>query len=359
MERLRIGVAGLRRGRALLAVFSHRPDCEVRAICDLDRGLAEKVAEEFGVPEVYTDFDEFLGAEFDVAVVATPAPLHAEQSVKALEAGRHVLCEVPAAMSLEECESVVRAVERTGRKYMMAENCCYFPFVGVWRRRLDAGAIGKPIYAEAEYVHDCRFLMRNPKTGEPTWRAKMPPILYPTHSLGPLLWLMEDRCREAIGLHTGCNSAPDLGAIDMEVGLFRTEKGAVIKVLCGFSVAKEPGLLYWSLQGTKGFLETKRAPRPSCETFLYSEELPEASGLVEIPVSLEHPKAPPEARLGGHGTAEWFMVEDFVKAVVEDSSPPIDVYTAMDYTVPGICAHLSAERGGELVEVPNFRPEKG
>lgn len=251
---------------------------------------------------------------------------------------------------------MVKAVEHTGRLYMMAENCCYFLFMGVWRRLLDAGAIGRPIYAEAEYVHDCRFLMRDPKTGELTWRAKLLPALYPTHSIGPLLWLTGDRCKMAVGFHTGCKVAPELGTIYMEVGLLKTEGGMVIKLLCGFSVVREPMLLYWSLYGTKGFLETKRAPRPEYDTFLYSEELPEASGLVEIPVSIEHPKAPSEVRLkGGYGTAEWFMVADFVEAVKERRSPPIDVYTSLDFTAPGICAHLSAERGREPVEVPNFR----
>ena len=51
------------------------------------------------------------------------------------------------------------------------------------------------------------------------------------------------------------------------------------------------------------------------------------------------------------------MIQAFVDAIVEDKEPPIDVYRALDYSVPGLCAHLSAEQGGKLVEVPNFRDQ--
>ena len=65
--------------------------------------------------------------------------------------------------------------------------------------------------------------------------------------------------------------------------------------------------------------------------------------------------APEAARLGGHGTSEWFMIEDFVRCILEDTRPRLDVYDAMDYTLPGICAHLSAEQGSEIVTVPDLR----
>ena len=79
----------------------------------------------------------------------------------------------------------------------------------------------------------------------------MPPIQYCTHSLGPLLFLMDDRCIAATGLNPGSNIAPDLGVIDLEVGLFQMESGAVVKILCGFSIERHPAFHWYVVYGTK------------------------------------------------------------------------------------------------------------
>ena len=69
---------------------------------------------------------------------------------------------------------------------------------------------------------------------------------------------MEDRCIAATGLNTGSNIAPDLGVIDLEVGLFQMESGAAIKILCGFSIERHPAFHWYVLYGTQGALESKR-----------------------------------------------------------------------------------------------------
>jgi predicted dehydrogenase len=334
-------------------VFNNRTDAEVGPVCDREGGRAEAFAREGGVGAHYHDYERFLRHGLDAVVVATPLPVHAKQSVLALEAGCHVLSEVPAANSLEECGQIVQAVRRSGMKYMMAENSCYMAYLQSWRQMVADGRIGHAIYAEAEYVHNCRAIMRDPDGGL-TWRAGMPPIYYCTHSLGPLLMIMEDRCVTATGLHTGPHVAPDLGAIDLEVGLFRTAKGGVIKILNGFSVVREPAFHYYVVYGSKGVLETGR-PGDAEGTKAFFADVPHLQGMARLPLTTSHTGAPPEARAGGHGTTEYYMVEDFIRAIREDTSPAIDVYRAMDYGVPGLCAHLSAERGGAPVEVPDFR----
>jgi predicted dehydrogenase len=253
----------------------------------------------------------------------------------------HVLCEVPAVNTLEECEQVVRTVEKTGLKYMLAENSCYSDMNLAWKGTISAGALGKVLYAEAEYVHDCRSIMRN-ADGSLTWRASMPPIHYCTHSLGPLLFLMDDRCVAATGLNTGCNIAPDLGAIDLEVGLFQTESGAIVKILCGFSIERHPAFHWYIVYGTKGALESHRRYKGSPGGYL-QEIIPERE------------MKPIEGDSNAHGTAESRIADGFIQSILNDTKPPIDVYEAMDYTAPGICAHLSSQRKGEVVPVPNYR----
>jgi len=350
--KLKVGVAGLRRGVSLLNMFSHHPQAEVVAVCDVDADRANSVAREHNIRSAYDDYASFVQQDLDAIVVATPATHHAEHAIAALRHGKHVLSEVPAAWTLEECAALVRAVEETGQKYMLAENVCYFPHIEAYRQAVANGKLGTVFYAEAEYVHDCRSLMRNPD-GSLTWRAGMPPIHYCTHSLGPILFILNDRCVSASGLHTGCHVAPELGAIDMEVGIFKLASGAVVKILCGFSVVREPAMHWYCLYGTAGCLETGRGPGEPAKGYFAAEA---EAGMQRDPIPVRPREAPPEARLGGHGTSEYFLVHDFVASILNDTPPPIDVYTGMDYTAPGICAHRSAEAGGEAVEVPNFRP---
>ena len=354
MKPLRVGIVGIRRGASLARVFHNHPKCTLTTVCDLDRERAEAFVEEHHVETALTDFDDLLASDLDVIVVATPLPLHATQSVAALEAGKHVFSEVPAANSLDECQRIVEAVERSGKAYMMGENCNYFDRTVAWKHEVDAGRLGDIFYGEAEYVHDCRSLMTDAE-GNPTWRASMPPIQYCTHSLGPLMLWTGDRCVRASGMHTGSHVSPQWGAIDMEVGIFTTAGGRVFKILCGFSVVREPAMHFYCLYGTKGCLETKRTDWDEAKGHFPTEE----KGMQHSPVDLTPRPAPPEAKLGGHGTSEFFMVDDFVTAVVEGAPPPIDVYASMDQTAPGICAHLSAQHGGELIEVPDFRPAGG
>ncbi len=347
---LKVGVVGLGRGMNLLRTFALHSDVEIVAVCDINEKRAVSAKEEMELEKAYPDYDEFLRHDMDIVVVATPLPFHVQHSIAALESDKHVLCEVPIANSLEECEALARAARKSSSKFMFAENCNYWYFVEKWREIVAGGRFGKPTYAEAEYVHNCRGIMRH-ADGTPTWRASMPPIYYCTHSLGPILSILDDRCVSAVGMNTGVNVAPDLGAIDMGVGLFRTEKGAIIKVLCGLSVEREPMFHFYSIYGTGGCLESIRG------TSRFAAYLKDdgASNLTELPYGRDYPKAPEYATVGGHGTCEHFMVNAFVESILNDTEPPIDVYTGLDYSLPGLCAHISAEQGGKVIDIPNFR----
>ena len=357
---LKIGVAGLRRGASFVNVFKNHADCEVAAVCDVNEERARSLAEANDVPQWFARYEDLLASDVDAIVVATPAPLHAGNAIDALKAGKHVLSEVPAVWSVEEGRQLAQAVEETGRKYMFAENVNYTAFVESFDKIVKDGRIGEPYYAEAEYIHDCRELMRarddgitpGSATGN-TWRAGMPPILYCTHSLGPLLQILDDRIVTAVGMHTGPRIGKETDTIDMELGIFKTAKGNVIKVTCGFYVAREPSFHYFSIYGTEGVLES---PRGGYEGFKANlGDIPNLHGMVTLPLSWAHTKLPPEAHAGGHGTSEYLMIDDFVRAILDDTTPPIDVHFGLDMTLPGICAHESAENGSVPVEVPDFR----
>ena len=358
MKKWKVGIAGLRRGRGFVQVFGAHPRVEVTALCDVDPAPLADLGAAFGLGEDrrFTDFDRFLDAPMDIVMIATPIALHAEQTIRSVESGRHVLCEQTAAYTLEDCRAVVEAVRRSGMKYMMAENYTYYHYIRQWKEIIGAGRLGEIFYAEAEYVHEIEDLLVNAETGEYHWRHERPPIWYCAHTLGPLLTLMDDRVVSACGGHAGFHTRPDQadhpGFADMEVGLFRTAKGALVKILRSQVARRYPHMVWYTLYGTKGCVENGRA---GGEGLLFVEsEMSKADGAQPIACSLSDPEAPPEAAAGGHGTSEYYLIRDFLDAVENDTPLPFDVARSMDFTVPGIVAHASAVTDGNWREVPRF-----
>jgi len=356
MGKLKVGLVGIGRGTAYGNIFTKNPLTEVVALCDTNEEKLEKHGRDYGLADtaLFTDYGKFLESGCDIVVLGTPMPYHADEVVEAIEAGCHVLSEVTAASTLEGCERIWNAVHTHDRKYMMAENCCYMHFAQEWKAIADAGKLGDIYYAEADYVHEIRNLVIDAVTGEEKWRVHRAPLHYCYHSLGPILQLMPDdyivSCtasgnRATILPHEG------VGFIDMQVGLFKTKKGATIKV-CRSSVAtRKTPLCTYSVYGTKGCLESGRTNYNNTG-LRYIEG--EDDACVPITITTSDPNAPEEAKLGGHGTSEYYLVRDFLNSVINDTKPPIDVVRAMDMSVPGLIAHEAAMEGGVWKEIPLF-----
>lgn len=364
MKTWKVGIVGLRRGRGFVSVFAAHPNVQVTALCDVNPTPLADLGAAFELPDsaLHTEFENFIEADMDIVMIATPIRFHAEQTIAALEAGKHVMCEQTAAYTVEDCAGIVEAVKRTGNGYMMAENYCYFHYVRQWKQIIDAGKLGPIFYAEAEYVHEIENLLVNAETGEYYWRHERPPIWYCAHCLGPLLTLMDDRIVAASGASAGFHKHPEqsehLGFLDMEVGLFRTDKGAIIKIARSQVAPRYPHMVYYSLYGTRGYVENGR-DGSNTDGYLWIEgETPDdESGHRRAEVihcTTVDPDAPDEARHGGHGTSEYYMIRDFLDALEGGTRPPIDVMRSMDFTVPGIIAHESAMGDGNWREVPRF-----
>ena len=360
MKKWKVGIVGLSRGRGFVSVFSGHPGIEVTALCDVDEDRLAQTGEAFGLGDqaLFTDFDAFVDSGMDIVMIATPIGFHAEQAIKSVESGKHVLCEQTAAYTVEDCERIVEAVKRTGKHYMMAENYCYFHYVREWRKMIDAGKLGHIFHAEAEYVHEIEDLLLDPETGKYRWRHERPAIWYCAHTLGPPLRLMDDRIVRACAVHGGFHKVPEqsdhIGYLDMEVGLFLTQKGRTFKILRSQVAPRYPHLVWYSLYGTKGYVENDRHI-PGGDGLLWVEgEMTKQEGARKLPCPIVDPNAPEEAKKGGHGTSEYYMIRDFIDALENDVHPPIDVMRAMDFTVPGLMAHKSAMKGGEWMDVPLF-----
>ncbi|TNJ68379.1 Gfo/Idh/MocA family oxidoreductase [Paenibacillus hemerocallicola] len=350
-----VGLGGSRRS----AAYMHHPRIRVTAVCDSDSALLEKAGNELGVPEAgrFESFEQMLNADIDIVMIGTPVPFHAEQTIAALEAGKHVLCEVTAASTVEDCFRIIEAVERTGRTYMMAENTVYFHYFQSWKRWVREGLFGTIFYAEGEYVHEIRSRIIDPLTGQSYWRDRRAPLHYCSHSLGPILEILNDRIVKATGSGTSKTILPagGVGSIDMQVALFETAGGATIKLLRSSVAPRKPEIGHYALYGSKGQLENGRVGYGS-DGWIYVEGHPEFGGTAQpLRCETRDPLAPEEATLGGHGTSEYYLIRDFIDALDSGAQPRIDVYRAMEFTLPGLIAQQAVEKGNVWLDVPTVR----
>jgi predicted dehydrogenase len=354
---LRAGIAGLRRGAVYATVFGLLPEVELVAVADFDEALIARARQNFPDVQGYRSLDELLDADLDFVVLATPLPLHAAHAIAALDRGLHVLSEVTAAGTLDETEALVHAVERSGKQYMLAENCCYWGVVQAAQAMREQGQFGAVFYAEAEYIHDVQHLMHD-ASGQPTWRAeRMDPIIYCTHSFGPLLKITGEYPTEVVCLGSGSHFVP--GLQDLQTALVRLTGGGFARLTVSFTNTHW-GHHRYHLLGTAATLDTgwigHDQPR------LQTQAVPHLTGPVSLPLSTSIPAAPAAIQQLGHGGAEWFLVRDFLNSLRSGAPPPIDVYDAVMMTLPGICARESARQGGAPVAVPQYqqrRPARG
>lgn len=354
---LKVGVVGLRRGRSLLNDMLLIPQVIISAICDKDEERLnscktwlnrEKHIDNF---VSLNSFEELLNTDIDVVIIATEVQLHVAMSIQALKAGKHVFSEVPAINSLEEAKELYQAVKKSGRKYMLGENCCFWAFINTWKEIYESGRLGDVWYSEAEYLHNVVELMKD-EAGKPTWRSSYDAIKYLTHDLGPLLYITDDRCISVSGFAPKINPIPEYSTgTPNEVAIFQTAKGALIKVFVSFGLQREPARHNFCMYGSKGTLETTRSGDIS--TLAYFKDLPHTTDLINIPVGTAYPGSTTKI-LGGHGGADYYMLKSFVNSVIEDSKPLIDVDLAIRISLPGIYAHMSTQQGGVPIKIPNI-----
>ncbi|MBW3622811.1 MAG: Gfo/Idh/MocA family oxidoreductase [Armatimonadetes bacterium] len=234
--KLRVGIAG-KRGLAFLAGFGAMPQTEVVAFCERDEGALNEGAARHEIPERFTRFPEMLDS-VDIVVVATPMQYHVPHAVLALQAGKHVLSEVTAAVSLEECWRLLDAVKASGKTYMMAENYCYMKPNVLIREMARKGLFGEVYFGEGEYLHELRSLHHN-RDGSPTWRyywqVGVNGSTYPTHSLGPVMqWFTavdpSERIASVTCLGTGRHTDPEHPHDDTSLLLVKLKSGKLIKI---------------------------------------------------------------------------------------------------------------------------------
>lgn len=126
------------------------------AVCDsADDARLSKRQKDFDVPVAVKDYRELVNdPNVDAAVIVTPDYLHLEMCAAFMKAGKDVLCEKPMALTMEECEEMLRIEKETGRKLMVGQVGRYAPAFALAKKMVDEGRIGELFFVESEYAHD-------------------------------------------------------------------------------------------------------------------------------------------------------------------------------------------------------------
>ena len=125
MKTVKFGLLGVRSiAKSHLMGINQVVGAEAVAVCDIHEDIAKKISTDWNVPDWYTDYDEMLKRDdIDVITVCTPDGVHKDGVVKALRAGKHVMCEKPMALDLEDCKEMIKVQKETGKILMVAQVC--------------------------------------------------------------------------------------------------------------------------------------------------------------------------------------------------------------------------------------------
>lgn len=362
---IKVGIVGAR-GLSTILGFNNIEGVKVEALCDLNEELLLEKALKHNIPKTYRIFEDMLDTDIDAVVVATPMQCHVQQVLQALEAGKHVMSEVTAGVTMDELWWLVEAVEKYNKVYMFAENYCYIPENQMILNMVNQGAFGDIYFGEGEYIHDIKDRSVYPN-GKYSWRKYWQlgkrGAFYPTHSLGPVMqWFRGDRVKSISCFGTGWHTSSSFRQEDTSLTLCQMESGKLVKIRVDCISEGPHNMTYYSLQGTKGCYEAPRGLGDTHKIWLkgMDENVNEAkwrplSDLYDQYLPDRYKNATEAQKAAGHWGGDYFIVKDFIDAIMNGTKPAIDVYDACEWTAVGLLSELSIMNGGRTIDIPNFR----
>lgn len=343
-RKVRVGIAGY--GVCSFGAafgFQNHPNVTVAAVTDLIPERCAELARVCGCQKTYPSCEEMIKDDsLEAIFVATDAVSHARLAIAALKAGKHVASAVPAVFgSIEDAHALLDAVKRTGRKYMLFETSYFHDDLFLMRELFKGGHLGRVLFAEGEYYH----YSPEPIDSYKGWRIGLPPQWYPTHSNAYYTGVTAAPFTEV-----SCMGIPSVvehlkpannrykNAFGTEIALFRAADGGVARMAVS-----------WDTPGVSGEMGRIRTDKGT----VYGSFM--AEGGAGAAPAIHKPALPPGVEAGGHGGSHGYLMSEFVEAILMDRKPLVDVAQALTMTVGGLVAHQSAQRGGELLKIPQFR----
>tara|TARA_B100000965_G_scaffold150932_1_gene125468 strand:- start:174 stop:1535 length:1362 start_codon:yes stop_codon:yes gene_type:complete len=401
-KKLRLGIIGTGlRGQWMTHLCLLRNDVEIKAICDIDYEMINKtlnLIKDAGAfpPDVYKNGDhDFLNLvkrdDIDAVYIATPWEWHHPMAIAAMDEGKHVGTECPAALTVSEIWDLVNTSERSNRHCMLMENVCYRRDVMAVLNMVRQGLFGELLHCQGGYQHDLREVKFNdgkqPYGGgvefnssgysESKWRTQHSidrnGDLYPTHGVGPISTMLDinrgNRFRhitstssQSRGLnkhiinnggkdHPSANIEFKLG--DIVTSVIKCENGETI-VLSHDTSSPRPYSLNFRVQGTEGIWMVDN-------NSIYIENISKDEHRWESDeeylLKYDHPlwqKFEEQAAGSGHGGMDFFILNAFVEPLKRGLRPPIDVYDAASMSVISPLSEKSIRLGSAPVKFPDF-----
>lgn len=364
-KQINIAIVGLGFGAEFIPIYQKHPLANMYAICQRNEEKLNEIGDAFGVAVRYTDYDELLAdPNIDAVHINTPIQSHAEQSLKALRAGKHVACTVPMATTVDECRQIVEACEETGLTYMMMETVIYsreFLFV---KEMYEKGELGKIQFLRASHQQEM--------AGWPGYWEGLPPMHYATHCVGPVLALTDAQAEYVSCFGSGRideNLIPKYGspfAIESCHIKFKDSDLAAEVTRSLFNTARQYRESF-DVYGSKKSFEWTLVEHE--DSVIHTGEVPER---VKIP-DYAHllPKEIASFTTAGvydsddnqhlsfiqgagHGGSHPHLVNEFLNALQEGRPPYPDARQSANITCVGILAHESAMAGGQIMKLPEF-----
>lgn len=378
-KKINVALVGLGFGGAFARIYRDHPDVARVKVFDLREDLCKAFVDRGDADGSYGSFEEILNdPECDAVHLVTPIPLHAEQTIAVLNAGKHCACTVPMATSVEDLYRIAEAKHRSGKNYMMMETTLYTYQFFYARSVLERGELGRIQFLRGSHYQD----MRN----WPNYWEGLPPMWYGTHAIAPMVALSGSRIKRVncFGSGTMDESLTKRygNPFPVESALFEFEnglKGEATRSLFECARPYQEGMFVY---GSKACFEWGfgDGDAPYVSRLIAREQF-DGRGLetrteVIDPLPNPYEGLPEEIRRhtvgsnfdplnpqetlsrgtgGGHHGSHPHLVHEFVRSIIEQREPRINVELGANITGAGICAHISALTGGAAVTVPQIR----
>ena len=378
LECVRVGFVGLGvRAKRAVHRMMHIDGCRIVALCDfVEENIDDAkaiIAEQGGeTPVSYCSRDgwkELCGqSDVDLVYICTDWASHADIAVYAMQCGKHVATEVPAATTVEDCWRLVDTAEETQRHCIMLENCCYDEFEMALLNMTSQGLLGEIIHAEGSYLHDLRERISSNDNGERKWSNWQVEFMgrhngnpYPTHGLGPIALAMDihrgDRMKSIVSVSSkrvGEEGSGNLSST-MNSSIITTEKGKTILVQHCISLPR-PYSRSFLLSGTDGFAQ--KYPIPQLAFTPDSEEPITGDACQSLINKYRHPVVEKYKERGeelcDRRWIDYAMDSRLIHCLRNGLPLDMNVYDAALWSCLVELTDISANNGGTPVEIPDF-----
>jgi hypothetical protein len=389
IETVRIGMIGVgSRGTSAVLRLLEIANIEIRAIAD-KREQQVRISQENLSRRGMPPADEYYGNEnewkklcerddIDLVYICTPWSWHTPMAVYAMEQGKHVAVEVPAAKTLDECWQLVETSERTRKHCMMLENCCYDFFELLTLNMAQKGFFGEIVHVEGAYIHTLLEMLFAKNQYADMWRLEenmRNGNIYPTHGLGPICQILNINRGDKMEFLTSMSSndfqlgqkAKELALEDdfyekyagiryrgnMNTSIIKTNLGKTIMVQHDITSPRPYSRIHL-LSGTKA--SARKWPEPARisvgHEWLGEEEMKKLEEQY-TPEIVKHIGVIAK-EIGGHGGMDFIMDWRLIDCLRNGLPLDQDVYDAALWSsITPLSEHSVANRSN-AVDVPDF-----